>query len=395
MPILALFGAAFLFGVGAIVYLQGFLPPDTLPWGVDVYSNWLGARAIWLGRNPYSAQITAEIQQLIYQRPTDAHDPAFRFFYPAYLAVVLAPILPLSAPHAALVWCAAMWATLCVLAMVWSWEIGRGRAAWLWGALVVSLVLFRPAFAGVYYGQYSLFVLGCGILASWLAVQRRDAWAGALWFVVTIKPSIGVLAPLTFLLWAIRWRRWRIVFGFAVVACVLLGISFAQIGWWIPDLFAQMFAYNQINQGEGLAWSPNQLATPAGWVWLMGALFALGAGVRVLWRSAALPWLAILGALNLNLALTPHTVDYDLTMLLGELFWLGVQWRVSRVGLTAWFVLAWLPWLSWLSVLLGNGTTTLWWKNFWQFYPSVLLAATLGEAWRQRQRAGSERGVIE
>src|SRR5579864_8636458 len=42
----------------------------------DLYPRWLGARELWLnGRNPYSADVTREIQAGYYGRPLDPQRP--------------------------------------------------------------------------------------------------------------------------------------------------------------------------------------------------------------------------------------------------------------------------------------------------------------------------------
>src|ERR1700756_2839096 len=67
----------------------------------DLYPRWLGARELLRhGRNPYSAEITREIQQGYYGRPLDptrSEDPKDQqgFAYPAYIVFLLAPTVAL------------------------------------------------------------------------------------------------------------------------------------------------------------------------------------------------------------------------------------------------------------------------------------------------------------
>src|SRR5216684_1681180 len=68
----------------------------------DLYPRWLGARELLLhGRNPYSPEITAEIQTGYYGRVLDASrpdDPRDQqgFAYPVYVVFLLAPVIGLS-----------------------------------------------------------------------------------------------------------------------------------------------------------------------------------------------------------------------------------------------------------------------------------------------------------
>src|ERR1700751_544880 len=63
----------------------------------DLYPRWLGARELLLHhRNPYSPEMTREIQEGYYGRPLDAsragdHRDQQGFAYPGYVAFLLAP----------------------------------------------------------------------------------------------------------------------------------------------------------------------------------------------------------------------------------------------------------------------------------------------------------------
>ncbi|HEX3585201.1 MAG TPA: hypothetical protein VH024_04360, partial [Candidatus Angelobacter sp.] len=63
----------------------------------DLYPTWLGARELLLHRrDPYSAEVTREIQAGYYGRPIDVsrpEDPTNQqaFAYPVYVAFLLAP----------------------------------------------------------------------------------------------------------------------------------------------------------------------------------------------------------------------------------------------------------------------------------------------------------------
>src|ERR1700733_11387258 len=67
----------------------------------DLYPRWLGARELLLHeRNPYSPEVTREIQAGYYGRPLDAaraEDPRDQqgFAYPVYVAFLLAPTVEL------------------------------------------------------------------------------------------------------------------------------------------------------------------------------------------------------------------------------------------------------------------------------------------------------------
>ncbi len=68
----------------------------------DLYPRWFGARELLLhGRDPYTMQMTAEIQEGFYGRVLPADEPGIGqsfqqgFYYPVYVAFLLAPTLHL------------------------------------------------------------------------------------------------------------------------------------------------------------------------------------------------------------------------------------------------------------------------------------------------------------
>ncbi len=91
----------------------------------DLYPRWLGARELLLrGRNPYSQEITIEIQKGYYGRaldPTRPDDPKDKegFAYPVYVVFLLAPLidLPFAVLQTAFYWFLA----LLTAASVWLW----------------------------------------------------------------------------------------------------------------------------------------------------------------------------------------------------------------------------------------------------------------------------------
>ena len=347
------------------------------PLGVDIYSHWAGARAFWNGASPYSETVTREAEFLVYGRARREGEAPFPFTYPAYLALVLFPITLLPAAQVGLVWGAAMWAILATLAAVWSMVLMPRPPPWLWTLLVVGILFYRPALVSVINGQYALFIVACIFGAWWLIARVADAWVGIPLVLATVKPSVGILVPLVVLLWAMRWRRWKIVASFVVVMVLMLIMTIARIGWWFPDMAYHTLTYSAMRQGDGLAWSAEQLVQPAGMVWLVLVLAVTGIGLYKVWREKNFPWLLLIGALNLNLLLTPHSVEYDLTMLLIPVLWLGWEWQRMRAGLVAVVLLLWLPWLSWLAMMLSGFEIDVWWRAIWMVYPSALLAVIL------------------
>lgn len=199
----------------------------------DLYPRWLGARELLLhGRNPYSAEITREIQQGYYGRPLDPalpNDPKDRqgFAYPAYVVFLLAPTvrLPFDTVQTWFRWFLVALAAGSILLWrsVLRWKPSVGTAA-----IFIALMLgWLPMVQGIKLQQLTLLVAGllaaCGacLAGGWLLL------AGALLALATIKPQLAWPLVLWLLFWAASdWRsRRRFIFGFGLVMLLLVGGS--------------------------------------------------------------------------------------------------------------------------------------------------------------------------
>src|SRR5215203_4885487 len=107
--LLAMLGALGMWGYISLVNIPFFAreeqaAPATANEGYhsDLYPRWYGAREVLLhGRDPYSKEVTQEIQVGFYGHVLDPNNGDQEndqqgFAYPVYTAFVLAPLLPLS-----------------------------------------------------------------------------------------------------------------------------------------------------------------------------------------------------------------------------------------------------------------------------------------------------------
>ena len=132
----------------------------------DLYPRWLGARELLMrGRNPYSAEITREIQQGYYGRPLDASRPddpkdQQAFAYPAYVVFLMAPTvhLPFETVQIGFRWLLIGLAALSVLLWlrVLRWKVPCGKVC----VFIVLLLGWLPMVQGIKLQQLSLLVAG-------------------------------------------------------------------------------------------------------------------------------------------------------------------------------------------------------------------------------------------
>jgi len=222
----------------------------------DLYPRWLGARELLLrGRNPYSEDITREIQKGYYGRTLDAARPSDPkdqqgFAYPVYVVFLLLPLIGSSfhAVHIFFYWLL----VLLTAASVWLWlrVIQWRLPAWAIASLAVLTLGSFPAVQGIKLQQLSLLVAVLLAGAAACVASGSLFCGGALLALATVKPQLAGPLVAWFLVWAVSdWKaRRRLVFGFGVVMALLLGgAEIALPGWWrmFADAVGKYHRYTQ------------------------------------------------------------------------------------------------------------------------------------------------------
>jgi hypothetical protein len=229
----------------------------------DLYPRWLGARELLNNRrNPYSPEITREIQQGYYGRPLDPsrpHDPKDQqgFAYPVYVIFLLAPTvnLPFDEVRVGFRW------LLIVLAVVsvWLWlRLLRWKPPCLEIAIYAVLIVgWLPMVQGIRLQQLTLLVAALfGLCTACLA----SGWlfcAGGLLALATIKPQLAWPLVLWLLLWTVsEWRqRWRFAFGFGLAMLLLFAGAELILPGWLWMFIRGLGQYHQYTQNQSvLVW---------------------------------------------------------------------------------------------------------------------------------------------
>ncbi len=294
----------------------------------DLYPRWLGTRELLLhGRDPYSAEVTREIQTGFYGRPLNPQnpsDPTFpeSFVYPLYVVFLLAPTvtLPFGTVQEIFRWFL-LFGLACSVPL-WMCAIGfRPRRL-----LVLSgMVLAVSSSSGVSeYHQQNLAALVVLFLAAAAAATARNRLllGGFLLALATIKPELSGLNVLWFLLWATGcWsERKRLIWGFLGTMAALLVAAEVVSPHWIGRFLAALREYPTYGTDPSIlqVFLPSFLAkvVAAG---LVGVLFAL----CWQWRKApagseyfgwALAWVA-----TVTLAVIPKLAAYNQPLLIPAL----------------------------------------------------------------------------
>jgi Glycosyltransferase family 87 len=226
----------------------------------DLYPRWLGARELLRhGRNPYSSEITVEIQRGYYGRPIDParpYDPKDQqgFAYPVFVVFLLAPIvdLPFNAVQIGFRW---LLIALAALSVLWWFRVLRWKASCDTALIFIVLMLgWLPVVQAIKLQQLTLLVTGllaaCGacLAGGWLFV------AGGLLALSTIKPQLAWPLVLWLFVWAgADWRsRRRFVFGFALIMLLLLGGAEFVLPGWLGMFADGISRYHQYTQNQSV-----------------------------------------------------------------------------------------------------------------------------------------------
>lgn len=226
----------------------------------DLYPRWLGTRELLLHhRNPYSREVTLEIQEGYYGRrldPARPNDPKDQqgFAYPVYVVFLLAPLAGLPFPALLIVfyWLLALLtaASVCLWLRVLRWHLPPLGVA---TCIVLTLGSF-PAVQGIKLQQLSLLVAALLAGAAACVASGFLFLGGALLALATIKPQLAWPLVAWLLLWSVSdWRaRRKFVIGFGmVIALLLAGAEIILPGWW--RMFAGAIGqYRQYTQNQSV-----------------------------------------------------------------------------------------------------------------------------------------------
>jgi hypothetical protein len=332
----------------------------------DLYPRWLGARELLLhNRDPYSSEVTREIQAGYYGRPLDPtrpNDPQDQqgFAYPVYVVFLLAPSIWLPFSAVQIIFRVLLVSLIAASVLLWisalQWQISAT------GKLIaVALVLGSfPAVQAIKLQQ--LTVLVCTLLAGCAAliVNRRLGLAGVLLAFATIKPQLALAFAGWLVVWAVGdWRsRQRLVWSFLVTLGGLIIAGEILLSGWIGRFRGAAAAYLKYAGSSSLldmALTPVWGRVAAGLV-IVVVTYMCWSWRRAMEKSELFRWnMAIV--LSTILVVIPKFSPYNQLLLIPALLLLAAGasrlWKasvVSRlcVALVASVIL--LPWLSALAL---------------------------------------------
>jgi len=390
----AIWATAFLF----IVYLllaYGVYSVFTsqIPRGNDFYPRWRGTRGLVLERkDPYSEEVTLEIQQEMYGRPAREDEDQVAFAYPLYVSLLVLPFSFFPYPQAQALWLSALvlltLATVIMILRTFDWKFSPS------GLLALSLwcLLLYPTARSIILGQFTILVLVLVALALWAMQRGWDLLAGCSLALATIKPQMVFLLIPFLLLWALTQSRRRVVSGFIVVMMALLLISTLILPSWIPGFLAGLGHYRLYTAKYTGSRSPLEIlfasllpTSISSWVAIFVSLLLGGYLIYRWWqvtKGREQFWPAIFLTIIVTLLVPVQTgTTNQVLLLLPLIFWLS-RWAERRwVAISLSLILLLGPWVLFLLTVQGDAEQPI-------MFPPLPLVALAMLWWRRSETDG-------
>jgi hypothetical protein len=250
--------------------------------GNDFFSRYVAWRAwVFEGHNPYSDQVTQEIQIDINGHPARPGEDENALIYPWYAFLVQWPFIFLPWK-----WARALYIVTCQIfivaglgltAKLLNWQLSRLAFA----VTAVWAIFFYPEARGILLGQIVITQYIFMALALWLMHEKHDGWAGICLAFSTVKPPPVIFAILFLLLFAAVRRRFRLIWAFGLTLTVFALVGFSLLPTWLGDWLYRAFRYPSYTVGQPPVWLLTHEWTHGGdgWELLLSLLFLIGMGL--------------------------------------------------------------------------------------------------------------------
>jgi alpha-1,2-mannosyltransferase len=305
--------------IGWVIASDGLIDPNGKPIGTDFSSFYAAGSMALEGHAAGAYDMAAHYarQQQIFGAAT----PYYAWFYPPFLLFIAAPLALLPYPAALIIWQAATLAFYLGVIGAILQPIRQSRPdlgyLWVWLALA-----FPAVFINLGHGQNGLLTAAL-LGAALLTLARQPLLSGTLFGLLAYKPQFALVIPIALL----ASSRWRAIAAAAATLVALFVLSVAAFGteiWYAFAASTEMSRKLLLQNGDvGFEKLQSMFAVVRMWgggiplAYVAQGAVSLAAicGVAWTWRGccdfnikAALLTIATLLA-------SPHTLDYDLTIL--------------------------------------------------------------------------------
>jgi hypothetical protein len=369
-----------------------------IPSGNDFYPRWRGTRSLILeGKDPYSDEVTLEIQQGMYGRPAREDEDQVAFAYPLYVSLLVLPFSFFPYPQAQALWMSTLilltLTAVVIMARTFDWKFS------LIGLVALSLwcVFFYPTARSILLGQISIVVLALVVTALWAVQRGHPVLAGFCLALSTVKPQMVFLVIPFLLLTALRSKNYRVVAAFLAPMTALLLVSFLVLPTWLRSFIAGLSRYQAYTsiyrEGKsplGVLISYLLPSEATSWVTVLICLALVGC-LAYVWAKALVADGDTSQALFLTVILTlvvpaETGTSNQVLLLLPFVAWLSQERHRPWMAIAASVILLTVPWVLFLWTVQGDLEHPMMAVPL-PFFAMAILFWRNGEAGRQRQSA--------
>ena len=331
----------------------------------DLYLHWVSARELLLNRrDPYSPDVTREIQQGYYGRPLDRPgDPKDqRFAYPVYVVFFLAPATHLPFEIVRQVFRGVLLLLTIVTIPLWLRVLRWPTSLWAQASMVIFTLGSLTVMQGLKLQQMTLLVAFLVAIGLALLASDHPIPAGIALALSTIKPQLVWLLLLWLMIWTLAdWRRrYRLAASFLFTMVILWAASEWYLPHWIPRFLQALREYPTYTD----AVSTLDKFFPAPWA-LMLRVLTVAAAAHISWQNRRLAADASSFAVTASLILavtnivTPSYALYNQVMLLPALLIVArdrqLLWNRNRMSRALLSLVAILLLWTWLASIVLAG----------------------------------------
>ncbi|MCE1253421.1 MAG: glycosyltransferase 87 family protein [Anaerolineae bacterium] len=320
--------------------------------GADFATFWVGSRAALLeGQSPYSAEVTALSQQIIYQRPASPAEDQLAFAYPLPAVFLLLPVVWMS-----LDWAQAFWLALNILLLLSALFFLFPKTP---GYIRFSYFLFYPVFFGLVLGNFAILIsililvfLQSLFLNPSKATLKAQIIAGVCLSFCIIKPQFAWAYLGLAVLLVLRNRLWPFFSTLVCTSAVLLGAAFLLVPDWPLQWVTRVNEYAAYVKGQPalsilLTHVLPQSLIPGAALLISLAVISISIFLIVCWWKGRLNALLLIAwAGFITYLIHPHGISYEqITFILPFLLWVFNKPAFKKTPAYLWFAAILLSWI--------------------------------------------------
>ncbi len=217
--------------VGIFIYTSFLIVGVSPGRNTDFVTFWTAGYMAGHGLNPYNS-----VQWLATRHQFGVTwDPDYIFPYPLALALFLWPLSFFDYSQAFRIWVFLSQAAIAGSCILLTSHISPENRAKLFIPLIAGLVIFRPVWVILLYGQIGAFLLFILSLSILLLENKKWFWGGFFITLIMLKPSIGFVIVGAAFIWSIWQKRWNLIAGQVVTGASLFLIGWLQDKNWIAE----------------------------------------------------------------------------------------------------------------------------------------------------------------